>query len=129
MGFDDFQVSLHTNVDRQAFLGALDTFTASVPDGSTVLVHFAGHGCMRGGESYLLPTDAPPVETVTGEGWGWRVFALVGCVICYEWRVCVCVCACACCNRRLSFFVVICCVTTRCREWWRACGHGSAPAA
>lgn len=55
LGFD---VSLHINVARDAFLHHLARFQALSRDAPLVLVYVAAHGGLMGGQSYLFLKDA-----------------------------------------------------------------------
>lgn len=52
-----FEVTLQTNLGRQAMLRAVADFTRKLPDNALAWVYFAGHGVQLGGENYLIPTD------------------------------------------------------------------------
>lgn len=53
-----YQVTLKTDVDRRAFLGAFQAFVQSLAADDLALFFYAGHGVQISGENYLFPTDA-----------------------------------------------------------------------
>jgi hypothetical protein len=53
-----YQVTLKTDVDRRAFLGAFQAFVQSLAPDDLALFFYAGHGVQISGENYLFPTDA-----------------------------------------------------------------------
>jgi len=54
LGFD---VTLATDVSRQAAISAIDRFSLAMNGASIALFYFAGHGIQIGGQNFLLPTD------------------------------------------------------------------------
>jgi uncharacterized caspase-like protein len=54
LGFD---VTLATDIDRQAAIKAIDTFSASLTGADIAFLFYAGHGMQIGGENFLLPVD------------------------------------------------------------------------
>jgi len=59
LGFD---VTIGTNLGRQAMVDRLSDFTAKLAPGDTAALFFAGHGVAIGGVNYLVPSDVPPVN-------------------------------------------------------------------
>lgn len=57
LGFTIYGGDVLIDLRRAEFLAAMRDFAASVPDGATALVFFAGHGLSDGGDTYLIPTD------------------------------------------------------------------------
>ncbi|MBO6508283.1 MAG: caspase family protein, partial [Roseibium sp.] len=53
-----FEVSLALDTTVSQFQSEVDRFVANVPENSTVLVYFAGHGIQYAGENYLIAADA-----------------------------------------------------------------------
>lgn len=49
--------SAHIDLGRDDMLAVMRDFSASVPDGATALVLFAGHGLSDGGDTFLIPAD------------------------------------------------------------------------
>lgn len=47
----------HLDLGREQLLAVLRDFSASVPDGATALVFFAGHGLADDGDTFLIPSD------------------------------------------------------------------------
>ena len=60
-----FNVTALKNATHVEFDRKFKSFVRSLVEGSTVLVHFSGHGIERAGENYLLPVDA---DVSTDEG-------------------------------------------------------------
>lgn len=54
-----FTVTEHYNLGRDRFAVAVGDFAASLPDGATAFVYYAGHGMQLGGSNYLTPVDMP----------------------------------------------------------------------
>jgi hypothetical protein len=52
-----FKVSQHFDLDKAKMRAAVSEFASSLPNGSTAVVFFAGHGMQIAGASYLLPID------------------------------------------------------------------------
>lgn len=52
-----FTVTQRTNLDRSQMLSAISGFADQLPEGSTALVYYAGHGMQVGGNNYLVPVD------------------------------------------------------------------------
>ncbi len=48
---------------RQAILGGLERLAAAARSQDVAVIYYAGHGVLRGGEFYLLPTDAPDPDS------------------------------------------------------------------
>lgn len=68
-----FQVVLHLDTDRRAFLGAVSAFASGLAEGDEALVFFAGHGVEMDGRNYLLAADVPALGSgddafLQGEG-------------------------------------------------------------
>lgn len=57
-----FEVTIGTNLGRQAMVDRLSDFTAKLAPGDTAALFFAGHGVAIGGVNYLVPSDVPPVN-------------------------------------------------------------------
>ena len=53
-----FEVDYYENVDRQAFLQAIQQFEATLRRGDVALFYFAGHGINVDGNNYLVPLGA-----------------------------------------------------------------------
>jgi len=58
-----FEVIEGENLSRSAFSAKFDELTRKLSPGDTALFYFAGHGVTLGGGNYLLPSDAPDVES------------------------------------------------------------------
>ena len=56
-----FEVTVGTNLGRQAMIDRLAEFTARLQPGDTAALFFAGHGVAIGGVNYLIPSDVPAV--------------------------------------------------------------------
>lgn len=54
LGFD---VKRYVDLDRQRMIKTVAEFADGLPEGSTALVFYAGHGMQIGGASYLVPVD------------------------------------------------------------------------
>lgn len=52
------QVTLQTNLGREALLGSLKSFSRAAQSADWAVVYFAGHGMEIGGINYLIPVDA-----------------------------------------------------------------------
>jgi hypothetical protein len=55
----DFQVDLHTDLDRAGLSKALNAFESKLQKDDVAFVFFSGHGFEIRGINYLLPTDVP----------------------------------------------------------------------
>ncbi|MEM7600147.1 MAG: SUMF1/EgtB/PvdO family nonheme iron enzyme [Verrucomicrobiota bacterium] len=63
----DFKVTLLLDGTYRQMKEGLLSFGKSLPQGSTSLLYFAGHGMRVGGESYLMPVDAKAESASTLE--------------------------------------------------------------
>ena len=52
-----FKVTQRNNLKRDDFFAATREFAAQLPEGSTALVYYAGHGMQIGGGNFLTPVD------------------------------------------------------------------------
>lgn len=57
-----FEVSLHENLRRDDFDGALEVFFDSLQEGDTAFFFYSGHGIALDGVNYLLPVDMPAID-------------------------------------------------------------------
>lgn len=57
LGFSIHGGSAHIDLGRDDLLAVMRDFSASVPDGATALVFFAGHGLSQDGDTFLIPSD------------------------------------------------------------------------
>jgi Caspase domain/PAN domain len=62
-----FDVSLHEDLDGQAFRVALGEFSEKAQNADLVLVYYAGHGIEMNGKNYLIPVDARMRSEATAE--------------------------------------------------------------
>jgi hypothetical protein len=53
-----YAVTVVVNATKRRLQEGFRAFVEEAPDGATVVFHFSGHGCERGGENFLLPIDA-----------------------------------------------------------------------
>jgi uncharacterized caspase-like protein len=52
-----FKVTQRNNLKRGDFFAAVSEFSLQLPEGSTALVYYAGHGMQIGGGNFLTPVD------------------------------------------------------------------------
>lgn len=57
LGFTVHGGGAYIDLARAELLDVMRDFSASVPDGGTALVFFAGHGLSEGGDTFLVPRD------------------------------------------------------------------------
>lgn len=57
-----FTVTKRPNLNRSQMLAEITNFSERLPEGSTALVYYAGHGIQVDGSNYLLPVDMKPFE-------------------------------------------------------------------
>ncbi|MEE9371581.1 MAG: FISUMP domain-containing protein [Saprospiraceae bacterium] len=55
-----YEVELGYNLDRNAFLKAIESFSQKFRKYDSGIVYYAGHGFQIDGENYLIPVDANP---------------------------------------------------------------------
>ena len=62
-----FDVSLHENLDGQAFRVALGEFSEKALNADLAVVFYAGHGIEMNGQNYLIPVDARMKSEATAQ--------------------------------------------------------------
>ena len=73
----DFEVTLLTDIEREGFIAALDTFAARAEGAETTLFYFSGHGFQLNGINYLAPVEARLNSREAIEAETWRLDAVI----------------------------------------------------
>lgn len=73
-----FRVILGLDSDHDETAAAIDTFLGRLTPETEAVVYFSGHGVRLTGESYLLPSDMPPLTVGDAEPFDQEAFSLSG---------------------------------------------------